>query len=79
MSTIVYGVWNPKSTKRLMPHNDRFPLFSRDWEDIDCKAGACLNNKFGKCGVPSLAKIDSIGHCKGFTSKYTDNKEDNRG
>lgn len=54
----------------LMPHNDRFPLLSRDWEDIDCQAIACGRNKCGKCAVPSLAKIDEEGKCTGFFPYY---------
>lgn len=31
----------------LMPHHDRFPLLSRDWEDIDCFAAVCEYNVAG--------------------------------
>ena len=52
----------------LMDHGDpdRFPLLSRDWEDIDCGVQACINNRLGKCGVPSLCKIGDDGKCQGF-------------
>ena len=39
---------------------------SRDWEDLDCRSTSCVNNRFGKCGVPSLAVIDDSGRCEGF-------------
>lgn len=51
----------------FMDHSDKFPLFSRDWEDIDCSAVACLNNRNNKCTVSSLAVIGEDGRCKGFT------------
>jgi hypothetical protein len=50
----------------LMPHNQGFPGLSRDWEDLDCRSESCVNNRFGKCGVPSLAVIDDSGRCEGF-------------
>ena len=53
----------------LMPHHTGFPGLSRDWEDLDCSAEACANNCFGKCGVPSLAKIGDAGRCEGFKPK----------
>ena len=53
-------------THGLMPHNDRFPLLSRDWEDIDCQTVSCQWNKNNKCGMSSLAKIGEDGRCIGF-------------
>ena len=55
----------------LMPHTDRYPNFSRDWEDIDCSNEACINNNpfSKKCIVPSLAKIGDDGLCKGFKAR----------
>ena len=50
----------------LMPHNDGFPGLSRDWQDLDCRSTACVNNRFGKCGIPSLAEIGEDGRCEGF-------------
>lgn len=38
---LVYGVFAPNKNG-LMPHNDRYPLFSRDWIDIDCNAIRCI-------------------------------------
>lgn len=32
----------------FMPHSDRFPNISRDWEDVDCRAVICINNICGK-------------------------------
>jgi len=49
----------------LMPHRN-YPGMSRDWEDLDCRSTSCVNNRFGKCGVPSLAVIDDSGRCEGF-------------
>ena len=50
----------------FMPHNDGYPQLSRDWADIDCRAGSCRWNKRHKCSVPSLAEIGDDGRCKGF-------------
>ena len=55
----------------FMPHNDGFPLFSRDWEDIDCKSVSCANNMCGKCSVPSIAKLGENGRCEGFVPRGT--------
>lgn len=52
----------------LMPHRS-YPGLSRDWEDLDCRSESCANNRFGKCGVPSLAKIGEDGRCEGFSPK----------
>ena len=54
----------------LMPHNDRFPCLSRDWEDLDCKATSCICNRFNKCISPARAKIGEDGRCLGFTTVY---------
>ena len=53
----------------LMPHNDRYPFFSRDWQDIDCKSISCQNNRGGKCTIPSKATIGVDGRCEGFSVK----------
>ena len=45
-----------------------FPV-SRDWEDIDCSATACIYNRIKKCTVPSLAKIGEDGRCGGFKTE----------
>lgn len=62
----------------LMPHHDRFPYLSRDWEDIDCRSKVCAYNRNGKCTVPSMAKIGESGRCEGFiplgTVKVKDDK-----
>ena len=58
----------------LMPHNDRFPLFSRDWPDIDCNAISCANNIMNKCTVPSKAIIGDDGKCTGFILRPKYNK-----
>ena len=53
---------------RLVPHSRRpygFP-FSRDWEDIDCKAVGCRFNHGEKCMTPSRCKIGNDGRCLGF-------------
>ena len=55
----------------LMPHSDRFPLLSRDWEHIDCKSSGCANNMCGECITPSVAKIGEDGRCEGFTPRGT--------
>lgn len=54
-----------------MPHNDGFPLLSRDWDDVDCRSISCVNNRNAKCLVPSLAKIGEDGRCEGFHPRGT--------
>lgn len=58
------------------PHNDGFPFLSRDWEDVDCKAETCLNNRLLKCGTPSLAKLNDEGRCTGFHARPIHAKRD---
>jgi len=58
-------------THGFAPHNDGFPLLSRDWDDLDCKSDSCAWNRIGKCTVPSVAKIGENGRCEGFTPKNT--------
>lgn len=70
----VYAVYVPPKDDLvcgLMPHNDRYPCFSRDWIDIDCNAIRCVYNKCNKCTVPSLAKINDEGKCQGFKNEHT--------
>jgi hypothetical protein len=55
----------------FMPNPLGYPV-SRDWEEIDCNAAACINNREGKCLVPSLAKINVAGRCDGYTPKIVD-------
>lgn len=55
----------------FMPHNNGYPLLSRDWDSIDCASSTCANNAMGTCVTPSLAKIGEDGRCKGFTPKGT--------
>jgi hypothetical protein len=57
--------------KGFMPHNNGFPMLSRDWEQLDCKSSGCANNVSGCCVVPSLAKIGEDGRCEGFTPRGT--------
>jgi hypothetical protein len=53
----------------LMPHNDGYPGLSRDWADIECKNTNCMHQRFDRCTVPSLAKINEEGRCTGFVIK----------
>ena len=58
----------------LMPHHCpgcNYP-YSRDWQDIDCDAIACINNRNKKCSVPFLAIIGEDGICINF--KIRENK-----
>ena len=54
----------------FMPHSDRYPNLSRDWEEFDCKS-QCAWQKDGHCTVPSLAKIGEDGRCEGYRPLYT--------
>ena len=58
-------------THGFMPHNDGYPNLSRDWQDVDCSSRACVHNdlSYGKCLVPSRAKIGSEGRCEGFVPR----------
>lgn len=54
----------------LMPHEPswEYPR-SRDWQEIQCNADSCINNRMKQCTVPSLAILDQNGRCKGFKTK----------
>lgn len=59
----------------FMDHsNDGYPFYSRDWQDIDCNAISCINNRNKKCLIPSLAIIDDNGKCIGFQIKQRTKK-----
>jgi hypothetical protein len=70
------AVENNMETHNLMPKNDGFPFFSRDWQHIDCKAQSCMRNINGSCAVPSLAIIDGDGRCRGFKVNMTKGVKD---
>ena len=77
IKTVTSTTYHEPEVHHLMDHGDhnRFPLLSRDWEDIDCGVKACANNRIGKCGVPSLCKIGEDGRCEGFVLCRKSKKE----
>jgi len=64
--------------KSLMPHSDRFPYLSRDWEMIDCANENCKWNRGKACSVPSLAKIGADGKCCGYESIDRNTKKETK-
>ena len=45
------------------------PWVSRDYAEVDCRATGCTFNVEGKCGVPSLCRINVTGGCDGFKAR----------
>jgi hypothetical protein len=51
---------------RVAKYSSHHKWISRDYEDVDCKAVACMFNVGEKCAVPSRANFGTDARCTGF-------------